>query len=139
MCVCVCVDTHYALSFVFLTSLLLLLFNDHRDTADVKTLLRHGYFTMYPDFASTKDVLPTIVKKATAALKVGPVESLNVLHIGFATHSSNDVSTVRCSCTVISHYTLHHFRPISELTVCMIVCCTSILRTRALHRVNPLT
>lgn len=64
---------------------------------DVKTLLRHGYFTMYPDFASTKDVLPTIIKKATAALKVGPVESLNVLHIGFATHCNNDVSTVRSS------------------------------------------
>ena len=110
MYVCERINNHYVLCFLFLTTLLLLLFNDHRDTADVATLLRHGYFTMYPDFASTKDVLPTIIKKATAALKVGPVESLNVLHIGFATHSSNDVSTVHGNSTVISHCTLYHLR-----------------------------
>ena len=83
-----------------------MLYNDHRDTVDVKTLLRHGYFTMYPDFASTKDVLPTIIKKATAALKVGPVESLNVLHIGFATHCNNDVSTAHNNCAAMSYHAL---------------------------------
>jgi hypothetical protein len=113
-CVCERIYNHHVLCFLFLTSLLL--YHDHRDTADVATLLRHGYFTMYPDFASTKDVLPTIIKKATAALKVGPVESLNVLHIGFATHSSNDVSTVHSNSTVTSHYTLHHLKLLGQFS-----------------------
>lgn len=132
------VDTRIVLFFLFLTTLLLLLLNDHRDTADVATLLRHGYFTMYPDFASTKDVLPTIIKKATAALKVGPVESLNVLHIGFATHSSNDVSTIHSNSTVTSHYTLHHVKLISFcLPDYLFFCCASIIRAKSLHVVNP--
>jgi hypothetical protein len=47
---------------------------------------------MYPDFASIKNVLPQVIKKASASLQVGPVEALNVLHIGFATHCNNEVT-----------------------------------------------
>lgn len=61
---------------------------------DVATLLRHGYFVMYPDFASIKTVLPQVIKTASASLQVGPVEALNVLHIGFATHCNNEVTTI---------------------------------------------
>lgn len=60
---------------------------------DGQTLLRRGYFAMYPDFASLQTVLPQIIKKASASLQGGAVEALNVLHIGFATHYNNEVGT----------------------------------------------
>ena len=77
---------------------------------DVTTLLRHGYFAMYPDFASIKNVLPQVIKKASASLQVGPIESLNVLHIGFATHCNNEVikSALRYSKTDNIRYHIAH-------------------------------
>lgn len=63
-----------------------------RDSVDITTLLRHGYFAMYPDFATIKTVLPQVIKKASASLILGPIEALNVLHIGFATHLNDEVT-----------------------------------------------
>ena len=65
---------------------------------------------MYPDFASIKNVLPQVIKKASASLQVGPIESLNVLHIGFATHCNNEVikSALRYSKTDNIWYHIAH-------------------------------
>jgi acetyl-CoA carboxylase/biotin carboxylase 1 len=64
----------------------------NRDTVDVKNVLRHGYFTMFPDFASLQTVLPDIIKDASSSLSTTSASSepLNVLHIGFSTHCNNE-------------------------------------------------
>jgi len=65
-----------------------------RDTADVPSTLRYGYFTMFPDFAAIKTELPEIIKKANVFLNRGttlkPADAMNVLHIGFSTHCNNE-------------------------------------------------
>jgi acetyl-CoA carboxylase/biotin carboxylase 1 len=67
-----------------------------RDTADVPSTLRYGYFTMFPDFAAIKSELPEIIKKAAVFLNKGTPSAAfaNVLHIGFSTHCNDeDVSS----------------------------------------------
>ena len=78
-----------------------------RDTADVQTLLRRGFITIYPDFASIKDVLPKIIKEASAYITGGSSsEKLNVLHIGFSKHFNNEDD---CSSVAEKSLAPYHF------------------------------
>ena len=55
-----------------------------------KTPVRQGFMTMLPDFAALKTVMPKVIEQASGFLSKTTDLNLNVLHVGFQTHTGED-------------------------------------------------